>query len=209
MGVFGIQDGRVRGLAAALCVAGVAACASAPPMQPTEIAARVGDPEDQARYPAIVLDQVTGFEAEVFAAALRQAMADHGIGAGDETKAARRLSIEVTRLDEDVAETEVRVEMDAAFAFSPSDDHPAARTVFRELAIRTIPGGREADEIFLNNAARAATQIAAAVASAGVAVPSIVTPHVRVPSEYRALRAAKQDAIAGIIRQFLTGLSQR
>jgi hypothetical protein len=40
-------------------------------------------------------------------------------------------------------------------------------------------------------------------------VPSIVTPKVKVPSEYRALRAAKQDAIAAIIRQFLNTLAQR
>jgi hypothetical protein len=208
MGVFGNQVQVVRGLAAALCVAGLSACASAPPMQSAEIVAQVGEPAEPVAYPAIVLDGVTGPEADVFAEALNKAMTEHGIVP---STSARRLSVTVTRVEDDISDTEARVEMDATFTLAPPDGSSVEPVVYRELAIRTIPGGREAGEIALNNAARAATQVAAAVGSigAGVAVPSIVTPKVRVPSEYRAVRAAKQDAIAGIIRQFLATLAQR
>lgn len=207
MGVIGHQGRTVRVLAAVLGVAGLAACASAPPMKSSEIVARVGEPAAQVHYPAVVLDGVTGPDADVFTEALRQAMTGHGIAA---TAPARHLTVDITRLDHTIDDTEVRVDMAATFALSPSDGGAPASTVYRELAIRTIPGGRQAGEIFLNNAARAATQVAAAVGSlgAGVAVPSIVTPKVRVPSEYRALRAAKQDAIASIIRQFLDSLGR-
>lgn len=208
MGVFGNQERVVRGLAAALCVAGLSACASAPPMQSAEIVARVGEPAEPVAYPAIVLDGVTGPEADVFAEALNKAMTEHGIVPSE---SARRLLVTVTRVEDDISDTEVRVEMDATFTLAPPDGTSAEPAIYRELAIRTIPGGREAGEIALNNAARAATQVAAAVGSigAGVVVPSIVTPKVRVPSEYRAVRAAKQDAIAGIIRQFLAEQAQR
>lgn len=209
MSIFWYQAPPVRVLAAALCVAGLGACASAPPMDSSEIVARVGEPEDQVRYPAIVLVEVHGSEADVFSAALEQAMRDHGVAAADAGEEAHRLTVEVTRLDEKISATEVRVEIDATFVLSRPGAAAAERTVYRELAIRTIPGGRQANEIALNNAARAATQIAAAVASAGVAVPSFVAPHIRVPAEYRALRMAKQDAVAGLITQFFNTIAQR
>ncbi len=181
-----------------------AACASAPPMKTAEIVDRIGSREDQAVYPRIAIQSVNGDNAEIVSGAIAQALSDQGALADEEHAADYRLSVRIVRVDEEIAKHDVQVEMDAAFELlSASPDGTPWRRRFQEIAIRTIPGGRQSGQIALDNAARAATQMAAIVAAGPFGLAAVVPPNAKVPPEYRAMRDAKQDAIAGLIRQFL------